>query len=73
MMKSKTNCFLGKQLRGDDAPLASQINSWLDSHPGWDVVEGSEYEDDEYDDEGDDDGSKDAGYYFFVSVNALVG
>ncbi|XP_065202228.1 ATP-dependent helicase brm-like [Planococcus citri] len=50
----------GKQLRGEEAPLASQINSWLESHPGWEVVEGSDYEDDEFDEEGDDDGSKDA-------------
>lgn len=28
----------GKTLSGDDAPLASEVESWLDSHPGWEVV-----------------------------------
>lgn len=40
----------GKQLRGDDAPLASQLNAWLDSHPGWEIVDDSEDEDDQDED-----------------------
>ncbi|XP_065203115.1 ATP-dependent helicase brm-like isoform X2 [Planococcus citri] len=40
----------GKQLRGDDAPLASQLNSWLDSHPGWEIVDDSEDEEDQDED-----------------------
>lgn len=40
----------GKQLRGDDAPLASQLNAWLDSHPGWEIVDDSDSDSDDYDD-----------------------
>lgn len=39
-------------LKGEEAPLASQLNSWLDAHPGWEVIEES---DDEDDDEQEDD------------------
>ena len=28
----------GKTLSGDEAPLASEVESWLDSHPGWELV-----------------------------------
>lgn len=28
----------GKTLSGDDAPLASEVDSWLDAHPGWELV-----------------------------------
>lgn len=52
------SCFLfdikGRTLKGEEAPLASQLNSWLDAHPGWEVLEESDDEDDE---EQDDDGS----------------
>jgi len=46
----------GKRLTGEEAPLASQLQSWLELHPGWEVVpreeegddsEGSESEDEE--------------------------
>lgn len=47
-------------LKGEEAPLASQLNSWLDAHPGWEVIEESDDEDDEEqeDDEGSNQKSK---------------
>lgn len=35
-------------LKGDEAPLLSQVKDWLENHPGWEVVSDS-------DDSGDDD------------------
>ena len=29
----------GRLLKGDEAPLMSQISSWLESHPGWEVID----------------------------------
>jgi SWI/SNF-related matrix-associated actin-dependent regulator of chromatin subfamily A protein 2/4 len=44
-------------LTGEEAPLTSQLQAWLDAHPGWEAVE--EEEDDEDDDDDDDeDGSE---------------
>lgn len=40
--------------KGEEAPLASQLNNWLDAHPGWEVMEES---DDDDDDEQEDDES----------------
>ncbi|KAK7868746.1 hypothetical protein R5R35_002544 [Gryllus longicercus] len=42
----------GKILSGEDAPMASQLQSWLEVHPGW---EPTMHEDEEEDDEDDDD------------------
>lgn len=28
----------GKTLTGDEAPLASEVEAWLDCHPGWELV-----------------------------------
>ncbi|XP_014291998.1 ATP-dependent helicase brm isoform X3 [Halyomorpha halys] len=39
----------GRQLTGEDAPLASQLGAWLEAHPGWEPLEDSEDEDDEED------------------------
>lgn len=47
--------IIGRMLKGEEAPLASQLNSWLDAHPGWEVMEESDDEDDE--DQEDDEGS----------------
>lgn len=58
----------GKQLKGEDAPLASQLNSWLESHPGWEVVEYTDDEDEEYDDDLDEDGSRDGGNCEFCNL-----
>lgn len=49
----------GKQLTGDDAPLASQLQAWLDAHPGWEAVPREEDEDDDDDDENSDEDSDD--------------
>ncbi|KAL0276318.1 UNVERIFIED_CONTAM: hypothetical protein PYX00_003911 [Menopon gallinae] len=50
----------GKTLTGEEAPLSSEVESWLDSHPGWEVLE-EETEDDEEefeDEDGENDGAK---------------
>lgn len=49
-------CILGRTLKGEEAPLASQLNSWLDAHPGWEVIEESDVDDDDEEQE-DDEGS----------------
>lgn len=51
-------CFIflsGKQLTGDEAPLARDLNAWLESHPGWEQVEDSSDDDDQSDSEGGED------------------
>lgn len=49
----------GKTLSGKDAPLATQLEAWLEVHPGYEVAlreAGSESDDDdEYDDDDDED------------------
>lgn len=50
-MKHTHICFAGKQLSGEDAPLASQLSEWLEAHPGWVVVEEDSDEDEEDSDE----------------------
>lgn len=27
----------GKILKGEEAPMLSQLHAWLESHPGWEV------------------------------------
>lgn len=39
----------GKVLSGDDAPLLSQLQQWLELHPGWEVVESDSDSDDDQD------------------------
>jgi SWI/SNF-related matrix-associated actin-dependent regulator of chromatin subfamily A protein 2/4 len=54
-------CFndsAGKQLMGEEAPLASQLQAWLDAHPGWEAHE-EEDDDDEDEDDDEDDVSED--------------
>ncbi|XP_058799194.1 ATP-dependent helicase brm-like [Phymastichus coffea] len=52
----------GRTLNGEDAPLLSQLNAFLESHPGWETVDSdSEYEDDEEEDEKDEDKKSDSG------------
>lgn len=48
----------GKVMCGDEAPLASHLQTWLDLHPGW---EPAPREDDDVDD--DDDFDDDSDYY----------
>lgn len=43
-------------MKGEEAPLASQLNNWLDAHPGWEVLEESDDEEEE-EEEQDDEGS----------------
>jgi SWI/SNF-related matrix-associated actin-dependent regulator of chromatin subfamily A protein 2/4 len=43
-------------LSGEEAPLNSQLQAWLEAHPGWEAVEEEEDEEDEDDD--DEDGSE---------------
>lgn len=45
----------GKTLSGDEAPLASQVQAWLEMHPGWEVVPREDGEDDE---DSEEDGSE---------------
>ncbi|KAK6636841.1 hypothetical protein RUM43_010505 [Polyplax serrata] len=49
----------GKTLSGDEAPLASDVDVWLDSHPGWELLEEeSEEDDDDNEDEDEEDTTK---------------
>lgn len=50
----------GKTLSGDEAPLASEVDAWLDAHPGWEQVDDDSDEDDEENEneEEDDDATK---------------
>lgn len=41
-------------LKGDEAPLLSQLKDWMEMHPGWEVLSDSE---DSGDDSQDDDGT----------------
>jgi SWI/SNF-related matrix-associated actin-dependent regulator of chromatin subfamily A protein 2/4 len=50
------NHLAGKLLTGEEAPLASQLQAWLDAHPGWETHEEDDDDDDEDDDE--EDGSE---------------
>lgn len=38
-------------MKGEEAPLASELQAWLEAHPGWEAKE----DDDDDDDSGDDD------------------
>lgn len=43
----------GNTLTGEDAPLASQLQAWLDAHPGWEeVIEDGDSEEDNHEEEG---------------------
>ncbi|XP_030758143.1 ATP-dependent helicase brm-like [Sitophilus oryzae] len=42
----------GKKLFGEDAPLMSQLQVWLQQNPGWEIVD-TDDEDDDYDEHGD--------------------
>lgn len=48
-------CLSGKILCGDEAPLASQFQAWLEMHPGWEAAPREDDEDDDDDDESDVD------------------
>ncbi|KAK3089324.1 hypothetical protein FSP39_002728 [Pinctada imbricata] len=54
----------GRALTGEEAPLASQLEVWLEAHPGYEVApredgeEDDSDEDDEYEEEGDEENSQ---------------
>jgi hypothetical protein len=48
-------CPSGKILCGDEAPLANQLQMWLEMHPGWEAAPREDDDDDEDDDMSDDD------------------
>jgi len=49
----------GKTLAGQDAPLASQVQAWLEMNPGWEAVPREEDDDPEGSEEEDTDGEED--------------
>jgi len=55
----------GKILTGEDAPLLSQLQQWLEAHPGWDVYDSD-------DDDEDDDEGKGNIYFFSVLSFAIL-
>ena len=43
----------GNTLTGEDAPLASQLQAWLDDHPGWEeVIDDGDSEEEHHEEEG---------------------
>ena len=62
-------CPSGKILCGDEAPLASQLQTWLEMHPGWEAAPREDDDEDEDDDVSDDDTDdyeeEDRGAYLF--------
>jgi len=44
---SVTEPATGKTLQGDEAPLTSQLQAWLEAHPGWEAVIEEEHASDE--------------------------
>ena len=63
----------GKVLTGDEAPLASQVSTWLELHPGWTVVPREDEEEDGSDEEeGSDDEEEEAGKFaVFMSLQCV--
>lgn len=50
----------GKILRGENAPLASELETWMEKNPGYEEVPRDEYSDDDSEDEKDmNEGSRD--------------
>ncbi|GLH08877.1 ATP-dependent helicase brm [Gryllus bimaculatus] len=49
----------GKTLSGEDAPVASQLQIWLDAHPGWEAMPQDEDDEDDDDEDGSEDDSDD--------------
>lgn len=37
----------GKTLSGEDAPMLSQVQQWLEEHPGWEMIESDDDSDDD--------------------------
>ncbi|CAG0885583.1 unnamed protein product [Darwinula stevensoni] len=49
----------GRTLTGDDAPLASQLEAWLEMHPGWEPAPRDEADEEEDEDSEEDDDEQD--------------
>lgn len=45
----------GRTLTGDDAPMMSQLQAFMESHPGWEVIETESDEDSEEEGEEEDE------------------
>ncbi|XP_034945785.1 ATP-dependent helicase brm isoform X3 [Chelonus insularis] len=41
----------GRTLTGEEAPLMSQLNAWLEAHPGWEAVDSDSEEEEEEEEE----------------------
>lgn len=41
----------GKKLTGDEAPMLSQLQEWLQQHPGWEAIDS----DDDYSDDDEEE------------------
>jgi hypothetical protein len=69
-------CASGKILCGDEAPLGSQLQTWLEMHPGWEAAPREDDDDDDDDDVSDDDTDdyeeEDRGAYLFVLFVCLL-
>ena len=56
-----TNLATGEVLEGKVAPLESELDTWLELHPGWEPNPREiDDEDDDEDDDNEDENSKDA-------------
>jgi SWI/SNF-related matrix-associated actin-dependent regulator of chromatin subfamily A protein 2/4 len=55
-----TNLATGEVLEGNLAPLESELDTWLELHPGWEPNPREMDDDDDDDDDNDDENSKDA-------------
>lgn len=60
----------GRILSGEDAPLLSQLQSWLESHPGWEAVEDSD--DSDSDEENEDKKNKNSGLEDVTQVKEVI-
>lgn len=45
-------------MTGEEAPLASQLDAWLEANPGWEPMEDSDESDDSGEDEGENNEEK---------------
>ncbi|XP_060525669.1 ATP-dependent helicase brm-like [Cylas formicarius] len=48
----------GKRLAGEEAPLLSQLQEWLQQNPGWDLADTEDEDDDDNDDDKNEDGDE---------------
>lgn len=53
----------GRTLTGEDAPFMSQLNAFLEAHPGWEAIE-SDSEDDDESEEENEEKTREGKFYF---------